>query len=199
MCLPRRIFLCLYHEISLDAFRWSKHGIECEGENVPHLHCVNSETALDCRELRWLRGSRRRWNSRQKSGWFSLWSSFYIFSEQRTSKLLRHKLSSRSSVGGKSKRHFRQSLFYSLFTFTHFLCGGNVNIFCCVSNIKELFLPEAVLFPSSVVRLQVKGENYIYFCRKNSLRNEYVLCGMMWVCEGIDEAFLRNHVLKNVD
>lgn len=54
-----------------------------------------------------------------------------------------------------------------------------MNVFCCVSNIKELFLPEAVLFLSSVVRLQVKGEKIYLFLSEKSLRNEFVLCGMM--------------------
>jgi hypothetical protein len=74
-------------------------------------------------------------------------------------------------------------LFFFVFIHT-LLCGGNVKYIFCVSNIKELFLPEAVYFLSSVVRLQVKrreGKNKIKYIfvgkKKKALRNEFVLCG----------------------
>lgn len=135
MCSPEGFFSVYITSFlsmpSVGAFvRWGN-----GDRNVPHLHCVNSEVALKCRErlcMSW-GWRRRRWKSDKNFEWFSSQISFYIFSEQRTSKLLRHKLSCRSSVGGK--RHFRQSLFHSQFfssSIHTLLCGGNVKFFFCV-------------------------------------------------------------------
>lgn len=166
------MFLCLYPIFSpLMWWSWMAGGNGVK--TVPHLHSVNSKSALDAGGEWGAVGDGKR---RRKIWRFSWRSSFYIFSEQRTSKLLRHKPSSRpqSVVESSSDSPF------SLFSFfTHFSVVAMWNfIFCCAKAEKNFFCPRSFFLVCP--RLQKGGKTRKKeknFCRKNRYVMNSVFAG----------------------